>query len=137
MRRHDGCFESVQPGRLGQHSRDDVGDVKKRSRQKHFLHGLVLPLDHDQPDNHRTDGHRVVLAEAEQFQAARDSGKFRDHVAEIDDDQSDHHQERDAKAKLFANQVAQALAGDRAHAGRISCTTISARVIGIIVQSSM
>ena len=41
----------------------------------------------------------------------------RDHVAEVDDDQADHHEKRDAESELLANQIAQALAGDRAHAG--------------------
>ena len=41
----------------------------------------------------------------------------RDHVAEVDDDQADHHEKGDAESELLANQIAQALAGDGAHAG--------------------
>ena len=114
---HNGGFERLQPGRFGQESGNDVGEIEERRGEKHFLHRLVLALDHDQPDNDGANRDGVVLVEAEQFEAAGDAGKFRDHVAEVDDDQADHHEERDAKSKFLANQIAQALAGDRAHAG--------------------
>ena len=39
-------------------------------------------------------------------------------VAEVGDDEREHQEERDAEAELLANQVAQALAGDRAHPRR-------------------
>ncbi len=40
-----------------------------------------------------------------------------DDVAEVDDDEQDHDDEGDAEAELFADEVAEAFAGDDAHAG--------------------
>ena len=59
----------------------------------------------------------INARQAEQFQAGRDADELRDDVAEVDDQNSDHHEERDAQAELLADQVAQAFAGDGAHAG--------------------
>ena len=87
MRRHDGGFERLQPCGLGEKSGNNVSEVEKRSGQKHFLHRLVLALDDDQPDDDGANRDGVVLVEAEQFQAAGNAGKLRDHVAEVDDDQ--------------------------------------------------
>ena len=54
----------------------------------------------------------------EQLQAAGDSGELRDHVAEVGDDQPQHHEKRNPQAVFLADQIAQPLAGGRAHARR-------------------
>jgi hypothetical protein len=100
-----------------QRSGKNVGDIEERCGEEDFFHALVLAFHHDQPNDHAANRHGHVAREAEQFQAGRDADKFRDYVAEVDNQNSQHHQKRDAKAKLFADQVAKALAGDRAHAG--------------------
>ena len=38
-------------------------------------------------------------------------------IAEVDEQDGQHHEKRDAKAKFFPNQITQAFARDRAHAG--------------------
>ena len=53
----------------------------------------------------------------EELHAARDAGELGDDVAEVDDDEQDHHDEGHAEAELFADEVAEAFAGDDAHAG--------------------
>ena len=62
----------------------------------------------------------MYLRPAEQLEAARDAGELRDDVAEVRDDERDHHEERQAEAELLADQIAQPLAGHRAHARRPS-----------------
>ena len=105
---HAGC---------GQRSGEDVGDIEERRGQEDLLHTLVLTFDDDQPDDHAANRYGHVARKTEQFQAGGDADKFRDHVAEVGDQNSQHHQKGDAEAEFFADQVAQALAGDRAHAG--------------------
>ena len=43
--------------------------------------------------------------------------KFGDDVAEIRNQNPEHHQERDPQAEFFADQIAQSFAGNRPHAG--------------------
>ena len=50
-------------------------------------------------------------------EAARDAGKLGDHVAEVGDDKARHEQKGDAEAELFADEIAEPLAGDGTHAG--------------------
>ena len=61
---------------------------------------------------------RCSTCEAEQLQAAGDPGKLRHHVAEIDDDQCEHQEERHAEPEFLADQIAQPLARHGSHAGR-------------------
>jgi len=49
--------------------------------------------------------------------AAGDADELRHDVAEVDDDQQQHQDEGHAQAELFADEIAQALAGDGSHAG--------------------
>ena len=112
-----GGSQGIEPGRLRQYARNNVGDVEKRSGQENFLNGLVLPFDHDQPNNHRANRNGNVFRHAEQFHAAGDSGKLGNHVTEVADEDAQHHQEGDTQAVFFANQIAQPFAGHRAHAG--------------------
>ena len=53
----------------------------------------------------------------EQVQRAGDADEFGDHVGVVDHDQQHHEDEGDAQAELFADEIAEALAGDHAHAG--------------------
>ncbi len=115
--RLEGCFRSDFPCRMRQRSRENVSDIEERRCQENFLNALVLTFHHDQPNDHGTHRHSDVPRQAEQFEAGGDANKFRYHVAEVGDQNSEHHQKRDAQAELFADQIAQALAGHRAHAG--------------------
>ena len=51
------------------------------------------------------------------MQRAGDADELRDHVGVVDHHQQDHQDEGEAQAELLADQVAEALAGDHAHAG--------------------
>ncbi len=53
-----------------------------------------------------------------QLQAAGDSREFRYDIAEVGDDQTQHHEKCDPQAIFFADQVAQTLARRRTHTGR-------------------
>ena len=86
--------------------------------QEDLFDAVVGALDHEHPDDRRGERHDDVARDAEQLEAARDAGELRHHVAEVGDDQRQHQEERDPEAELLANQIAQALAGDRAHARR-------------------
>ena len=48
--------------------------------------------------------------------ASGDAGELRRDVAEVDQHEEDKYEQRGAKAELFANEVAETFAGDRAHA---------------------
>ncbi len=63
------------------------------------------------------DGDADVFGDVEELHAAGDAGELGDDVAEVDDDEQDHDDEGHAEAELFADEVAEALAGDDAHAG--------------------
>ena len=73
---------------MRQHSGEDVGDVEERRRQEDLLHALVLTFHHDQPDDHAANRHGDVARQPKQFQAGGDADKFRDHVAEVGDQDS-------------------------------------------------
>ena len=51
------------------------------------------------------------------MQRTGDADELGDHVGEVDHDEQHHEDDREAQAELLADQVAQALAGDHAHAG--------------------
>ena len=53
----------------------------------------------------------------EQVQRAGDADELRNHVGVVDHHQQHHEHKREAQAELLADEVAQALAGDHAHAG--------------------
>ena len=63
-------------------------------------------------------GTTMYFDDAEQLEAARDAGELRHDVAEVRDDEREHQEERHAEAELLADEIAQALAGDRAHPRR-------------------
>src|SRR5271166_3227939 len=117
IRRPDGCDRCVLPHGMSEYPGEDVSDVEKRRRKEDFFNALVLTLDHDQPDDDRAYWNGDVAREAKQFEARSDANEFRDHVAEICDQDAEHHQKRDTEAVFFANQVAQTLASYGAHAG--------------------
>ena len=110
-------LQGLNPRWLGQHSGKYVGDIEKRSRQEDLLHALVLAFDYDEPDDHGTDRHGDVLGDTEQFHASGNAGKLGDDVAEVRDQNTEHHEKRNSQAVFFADQIAQALARNRAHAG--------------------
>ena len=113
---HRGLY-GLNPRGLGEHSGKNVSDVEKGSHQKHFLNAFVLPFDGDQPDDHGTDRHGDVPGDAEQLHASGNADKFADDVSEICNQNADHHEEGNAQAVFFPDQIAQALARDRSHAG--------------------
>src|SRR5215468_1463664 len=84
---------------------------------KYLLDRLVLSLHHDQPHDHATDGYGVILRQPEQFQTPGNPSEFSDHIAEIRDQNADHHEESNAQPKLFTDQVAESFARYRPHAG--------------------
>ena len=107
------------PVGMRQQAGDDVADVEAGRRQKDLLDAVVGALDDEQPDDDRgRSGTTMYRDDAEQLEAARDAGELRHDVAEVRDDEREHQEERDAEAELLADQVAQPLAGDRAHARR-------------------
>ena len=53
-----------------------------------------------------------------ELKAAGDAGEFGHYVAEVGDDQTQHHEKRNPQTVLFADEIAEALAGGRAHARR-------------------
>jgi hypothetical protein len=53
----------------------------------------------------------------EQVQTAGDADELGDNGCVVDDDQQDHEDEGEAETELLADHVAEALAGDHAHAG--------------------
>src|SRR5271165_839375 len=102
---------------MGLYASKDVSDVDEGRYQEHLLYAFVLTLDHDQPDDYGANRHGYITGKPEQFEAGGDADKFRHHVAEVGDQNADHHQKRYAQPKLFADQVAEPFAGHRAHAG--------------------
>ncbi len=62
-------------------------------------------------------GTLMYLRDVEELHAAGDAGELCHDVGEVDGDEQDHDDEGDAEAELFADEVAEAFAGDDAHAG--------------------
>ena len=85
--------------------------------EEDLLHRLVAALDDDDPDEGRAERDAGPDRDSEEREAARDTGEFGDHIAEVGQNQTDHEEKGDAEAKLFADQIAEALAGDGSHAG--------------------
>ena len=118
MRRLERGNKSFLPTRPRQHPRNDVGEVEKRRRQEDFFHALVGALYHQQPHHYGGNRHTHVAGNVEQLQTAGDSGELRNHVAEVGDDQPQHHEERNPQAIFFADEIAEPFTGGRAHARR-------------------
>ena len=117
LRRLDGGGQGLDPRGFGEEAGENVRDIEKGGRKENFFDALVLALDDDEPDDDGADGNGIVLGNAEQFHAAGDARELGDDVAEIRDQNAEHHEEGDAQAELFADEVAKAFAGDGAHAG--------------------
>ncbi len=111
-----GGYHGIMPAGLGKNTGDNVGNIKNRRRQKDLFDALEVSLDHQQPDQEGAAGHGNILADVEELHAAGNADELRHDVAEVDHNQQQHQQERHAQPKLFADQVAQALAGHRPHA---------------------
>src|SRR5579862_211626 len=92
----DSC---ILPVGVCQNSRENVGDIEKRSCEKHFLNALILPFDHDQPHNYTADGNGDEAREMKELQTGSNPDKFGNDVAEIRDQDADHHQEGNAKSE--------------------------------------
>ena len=65
----------------------------------------------------RAERHGDELGHVEQVQRAGDADELRHHVGVVHHHQQHHQHKREPQPELFADQVAQALAGDHAHAG--------------------
>ena len=110
--------ERVDPGWFRQDTGEDISHIKERSDQENLFHGLVLALEHDYPHDECADWNRDVLGKPEQLETAGDTRELSHYVAEIDDQDPDHHEERDSEPKLFADEVTKSLAGNSTHTGR-------------------
>ena len=77
----------------------------------------------------------MYFGQPKQLQAGRDADELGDDVAEIRDQNSDHHQECDTETEFLADQVAEAFPVTAPMRAVISWTTIRARVMGIMVHS--
>jgi hypothetical protein len=57
------------------------------------------------------------MSQTMMFEATRDSGKLAHHVAEVDDQDSDHHEKGNSETEFLADEIAKAFTGNGAHAG--------------------
>ncbi len=112
----DGLDEREVPVGPAEHAGDDVGDVEDAGDQEDLFDALVIALHDQDPDERRCDRHTDILGDVEELHAAGDSGELGGYVAEVDDDQEKEDDEGCAEAELFADEVAEAFAGDRSHA---------------------
>src|SRR5579864_62238 len=99
-----------------QDSGENISDVNERGDKKYFLYAFVLALDYYEPDDDCANRNGDVFGESKKFKAAGDPGKFAEDVAEVDEEDGEHHEKGDAKTEFLADQVAQSFAGDCAHA---------------------
>ena len=104
------------PVRLGENAGKDIGNVDQRGDEENLLGAFVVAAQNQRPYEEGAEGHGDELGHMEQVQRAGDADEFRDHVGEVDDYKQHHEDEGDAQAELLADQVAQALARDHAHA---------------------
>src|SRR5947209_1273360 len=95
---------------------NNIGDVKEGRRKKDFFYSLVLAFNYDKPDDQSTNRNCVEAGQAKEFKAAGYARELGHHVAKVGDQDSDHHEERDAEAKFLPDEVAEPLAGHGAHA---------------------
>ncbi len=111
-----GAYRSSWPIGPRKHSGNDVCDIEKRCGEKDLFHALVVAFDHNQPDDGRRNGHADELGDVKKFHGAGHAGELRHYVGEVRRDQNQHHYKGDAQAIFFADQIAEAFAGARAHA---------------------
>ena len=105
------------PVGMRQHAGDDVADVERRRGQEDLLDARRTCRGRRAPRRRtRTTGTTMYFDMPNSSQAARDAGELGDDVAEVGDDEREHHEERQPEAELLADEIAQALAGDGAHA---------------------
>jgi len=116
-RRLEGGDGSLFPRGMGEGSGEKVGDVKEGCGEENFFHALVLAFDHDEPDDHGADGNGDEARPAKELEAGGDADELGQDIAEVNYQDSEHHEEGDAEAEFFADKIAEAFACDRAHAG--------------------
>ena len=104
------------PAGLRQHAGKNVGDIDDRGDQKYLFRALVTAPHHHVPDQSRAKRNGDELRHMKQLHRPCNADELRDHVGVVDDDQQYHQHKRQAQSELLANQVAQALARDHAHA---------------------
>ena len=116
--RHDRGGDCLSPAGPGQHPGDDVANVKKRRSHKDLFHALVTALDYQQPHHGRGKRHADVLGDVQKLKAGRNPGKLGNHVGKVHQHQGGHHEEGYPQAIFFADEIAEPLAGNCAHARR-------------------
>src|SRR5258708_7499981 len=112
----DGFDHGEVPVGAAENARHDVGDVEGAGDEEDFFDAFVVAFDDEGPDDEGADGDAHVFGDVEELHAAGDAGELGRDVGEVDDDEQDHDDEGDAEAELFADEVAEAFAGDDAHA---------------------
>src|SRR5690242_17620336 len=96
-RRDKGCDRRILPHWVRTKPGEDICDVYERRYEEYFLYALVLSVNNNDPDDGSADRNGVDARQAKQFEAGSDADEFGDHVAKVHDEDSEHHEKRDAQ----------------------------------------
>ena len=105
----------VGPGHEGAHH---VGTEHDRHRQEDALDDPIAGEDDQRPDAGSHDRHGGVAGDAEDLQRGGSTGELGHDVRPVGDQQHDHREEGPADPEVVADQVAESLPRDGAHARR-------------------
>ena len=92
------------PVGVGEHARDDVGQVDQREDDEDALDDLVGQAQHEQEDDDHRDRNRQQARDAKDLRGRGDAGELGRGDRGVDHEEAGHRQERDAQAEVLADQ---------------------------------
>ena len=110
------CLRTSFQSGLREERRDDVRQVDRAGDQEDLLDRLVVALHDDPPDDERADRDGYPARDPEDLERGRPAGELGDRVPDVRHEERDEEVERRPQAVVLADELAEALAGDRAEA---------------------
>jgi hypothetical protein len=109
----------LRPGRLGQDTRGQIGQVERAGDQEDALNRPVTAFDDEQPHTQGSQRHRDIFAYPEDFHAGGYAGKLADGVGQVGQEQYADNDGAGTYAHTLPDQFGQPFAGNhpqpRAH----------------------
>ena len=103
MGNHEGSTHLAPIG-LREERRDDIRYEHAADGEEHFLDALVATAHDQQPHHNAGNGHRYVLAHAEELHAGSDAGELRKRRSPAFDEHGNHGKGGQAHAELLADE---------------------------------
>ena len=113
--RHDDRLADVAPVRASEDRGDGIGEERQRHQDEDPLGAPVRPAYEQQPHEDCRDRDREVLRDMREAERGTDADELTDADAEVRDEHRQRRERRPADAVVLADQLREALAGDRPH----------------------